>query len=368
MPYKKTGDAGNGGGAAPTNTDDFVFSKVIPFATDAGFVANRAPAPGTAPNREYWTHKGTVGSPAEPFIYIRTRDSNFWLMTGLGINLSEEIFDQPDNPCNGPASTAWGNPGNAGTGNNACPIFKGQTTAFAGHHLFTNAAGDYIHGVAQLGAREWRHFHFGKMPQANKYGTFVGGTYCYADWWDKSATEITDPSSAGHQGLCGAYGDNAVGRFHKGGFFHCEGLTAGIKWHGRQFATATSQSESVGKSVGNVNNSGYLIGTHYTLGAQRSFSGGLGSALQASLIARTVPLIPVTISIRTNFLGNVGQAVVGTLPDVFYVNMREFAAGETITIGSDSYVVFPYTNNDIVNTVNGDPYSGYLGLAYKIIP
>jgi hypothetical protein len=366
MAYKKTGDGGNGGGSAPTDTDDFIFSKLIPFAGDQGFVANRAPSPGTAPNRECWIHQGSVGVPESPYIYIRTRDNCAYCFTGLDINLGEDIYDQPDNPCNSPDSASYLDPGT--TSAQDTPVMRGSASAWSGHHLFSNATGDYIHGVAQLGAREFSHIMYGKMPDANKYGLWTGGEYCFAQYWSHDAAQATNPGG-NHYGGIGTIGaGNAASRPQKNGVIHVEGLTSGVKWYIPTFKHANGASYTTAKAVGNVNNTAYSVGECQLLGLHNSFGGSMSNRWKASLIARTTPLVPVTIACKFDYAGNVGYGIVGTLPDVYYVNMADFSPGETITIGSDSYVVFPVCNSDIVNTVDTDPYSGYFGIAYKVIP
>jgi hypothetical protein len=55
------------------------------------------------------------------------------------------------------------------------------------------------------------------------------------------------------------------------------------------------------------------------------------------------------------------------VPDVFRVNMKSLDAEQEITVGSDTYTVFPLINNDANNTLSNEGYSGYEGLAYRKI-
>jgi hypothetical protein len=52
---------------------------------------------------------------------------------------------------------------------------------------------------------------------------------------------------------------------------------------------------------------------------------------------------------------------------MFRINMRDYSPGEEITVGSDTYVVFPVINDDAANALTGEGYSGYEGWAYKKI-
>lgn len=368
MPYKKTGDAGNGGGSAPSDMDDFIFSKWGPFATDQGFVANQAPAVGTAPEREYWTHQGTVGSPVSPFCLMRTKADQLFMFTGhTSLNAAQEIYDQPNNPCNGPSSALYPSDDTALVSNRACPVVNNSDGPWSGHHLFSNANGDYVHAVCQISARVWRHFLFGLMPTANKFGTWTGGEYMFGHAWNPAAGGISDPYDVDHGSPFGRASVNAANEPQKNGVIRCDGLVGGQEWFAHVYGTNLSITNTVNKPVGDVNDSSFPLGHCVVAGMIEGF-GSLHKRLGASLIARGAALVPLTVFANFSFSGNDGYCALGEIPDVYAVNMREFTPGEQITIGSDTFVMFPVVNSDTVNTVNGDEYSGYEGLAYRIIP
>ena len=60
-------------------------------------------------------------------------------------------------------------------------------------------------------------------------------------------------------------------------------------------------------------------------------------------------------------------APVAQVPDLFRVNMSSLDPEQEISIGSDTYVVFPMTNKDSQNTLDNEGYTGFEGLAYKKI-
>lgn len=354
MAFKMTGDGGNGGGSAPIDADDFIFSKWGPFASDQGFVANQAPSVGTAPNREYWTWQGTVGSPVAPFIFLDTATDSIQAYTGhtsVDTSGDEELFDQPNNPNNGPLGPVNIN------------VAGGP---WSSHYLFANVAGDYIHAVAQVSARRWRHLLCGVIPDANKYGAWVGGTYQFGTDWSQVTSDIDNPYSTNHAGL-GCMGDRIESeRPQRQGCLHCEGLVTDVDWFlntTRPIGNPTINPFTGGGGV----NPQTAMGVMLASGVGISFGGAL-KRLGASLISRNTVLVPVTIFAKSNFAGNVGFAALGTLPDVFFVNMRDFAPGEAITVGSDTFRVFPIVNSNTVETQADEEYSGYEGLAYKVIP
>lgn len=367
MPYKKTGDGGNGGGAAPSDMDDFIFSKWGPFAGDQGFVSNQAPVPGSAPDREFWTHQGTVGTPLDPFIYLRTKDDQLFLFTGhtsIDISGSEELFDQPNNPCNAPQTTSYlSDSANLNTLRD-CPVVNNADGPWTGHHLFSNNAGEYIHAVCQIGARKWRHFLTGILPDANKAGTWVGGTYILGHAWNPIATSIDVPYTTTHEFL----GSSRRGAQQGCGFIHCEGLVTGVEWLCPNHSSNNdSPTLNESKAVGGVNNSNFPLGHCIITQYGSSNTGNALWQIGKSLISSATPLLPLEIWAMYNRGGSNGYCYIGTIPDIFRVNMRDLTPGDTITIGTDDYVVFPFVNSNTVDTQQNEEYSGYEGLAYRII-
>lgn len=55
----------------------------------------------------------------------------------------------------------------------------------------------------------------------------------------------------------------------------------------------------------------------------------------------------------------------GQMKDVRMVNIRDFAAAEEITVGSDVWVMFPSARKALVDGNSPVGYSGYQGIAYK---
>lgn len=379
MTYRKTGDGGNGGGLAPSNMDGFIFDKWLPFAQEFGFVANQAPSPGSAPNRELWTYRGVAGTPdptLAPLCFFRTKDDALFLMTGLDENLAQEIFDQPDNPANGPDSTAFNSDWTGDLSVNlATPIVNGADPggSWSGHHLFTDgtsvADASYIHAVIQISARQWRHFHIGRVL---KYGTWVGGNYMFGHFHHQNSGRITDPYDGFHiQPFGGMAGGNNLNNPQKNGTLHCEGFAGTganntVIWL-RSTVVGIDTIGASGKSVGDVNRTNYDMG-HFKVASYAALIGGGMWSIQKSLLANASPLAPMTVFGKLEFNSVTSWAALGTIPDVFRVNMKDFSPAESITIGSDEYIVFPAVNSNIIDTVNGDEYTGFEGYAYRVIP
>ncbi len=143
---------------------DFILDIWLPFARDdCNWVDNRAPAVGTRPDIECWTHRGTVGSPESPFIFLRTLASHLMLFTGIGVDTGEEVYDQPGNPCNGPQNSGMTSI-SFGVNQNS-PVVNSAVGPYEAYWLFSDTAGEYIYCVLKVSAREYRHFCVGKLKQ-----------------------------------------------------------------------------------------------------------------------------------------------------------------------------------------------------------
>jgi len=379
MTYRKTGDGGAGGGAAPSNMDGFIFDKWQPFAEEFGFVTNQAPVVGSAPNRELWTYRGSAGSPdptLAPLCFFRTKDDALFMFTGLDENTLEDLYDQPDNPCNGPDTTAFNSDWASTIPTNMdCPVVNAADPggAWSGHHLFTDGDSGtdatYIHAVIQISTRVWRHFHVGRLQ---KYGTWVGGNYMFGHFHRQDAAEITNPYNSTHiEPFGGIRADNASSGPLKAGSLHVEGFAGSGSNNAIIWMVSTvlgiARAAVVSKTTGNVNGGPYDVG-HFKVMNYASHLGGGLQIIAKSLLANASPLVPMHVFGKFEFNATDSWGALGTIPDVFRVNMQDFTPGETITIGTDDYVIFPVINSDIINTVNGDEYTGYEGYAYKVIP
>jgi len=377
MTYRTTGDGGAGGGAAPSDMDAFIFDKWQPFAEEFGFVTNQAPTPGSSPNRELWTYRGSAGSPdptLAPLCFFRTKDDQLFMFTGLDENLAQELFDQPDNPSNAPDTTGFDSDytGNLPT-TLRCPIVNGGDPGgtWSSHHLFTDGDSgtdaSYIHAVIQITARSWRHFHIGRVE---KYGIWVGGNYMFGHFHNQASGEITDPYRQLHvQPFGGIRGDNTASGPIKAGSLHVEGFAGSgannaVLWH-VSTTTGIAAINANAKTVGDVNNSNYDMG-HFKVASYASLIGGGLQTIGRSLLANASPLVPMTVFGKFTFNSVTSWAALGTIPDVFRINMQNFTPGESITIGTDEYIVFPAVNSDIINTVNGDEYTAFEGQSFSV--
>ncbi len=99
------------------------------------------------------------------------------------------------------------------------------------------------------------------------------------------------------------------------------------------------------------------------------YDAGLGSILWAcdrNFTANANVLVPIYVGCMFDFQSDTRLGVVAQVPDIFRVNMRDFSPEQTITVQGEDYKIFPVVNNDANNTIDGEGYSGFEGLAYRV--
>ena len=367
---------------------DFMLDIWLPFARDdCNWVDNRAPAVGTRPNIEVWTHRGTVGSPLAPYVFFRTADRHMHIFTGDGVDTGEEIYDQPGNPANAPVDASFTVPSSGGISHDMkCCFLNSAVGPYDGYWLFCDTAGSYIHCVLKVGPREYRHFHVGKLQQVD------GGVdldsesfYITGHMWsalDPEALNIpegTVPADVEHNPYSQFHRIPFAGnRYTDGAFgFPFVNTMPGLRlympnlsthvydwYHCSNGDTLTTSEGNATKSVGGVNTS-VQIGQ----AACNYYHRGLGSILfscDRNFTANANALVPIYVGVNFDFQSDVRTGIVAQIPDVFRVNMRDYSPEQTIDVGGVDYKVFPVINQDSNNTLDGEGYSGYEGLAYRV--
>ena len=99
------------------------------------------------------------------------------------------------------------------------------------------------------------------------------------------------------------------------------------------------------------------------------YDAGMGAVLfgcERNFTANANVLVPIYVGAQFDFQSDTRLGIVAQVPDVFRINMRDYAPEETITVQGADYKVFPVINDDAVNTVAGEGYSGFEGIAYRV--
>lgn len=221
---------------------------------------------------------------------------------------------------------------------------------------------NYFHCVVQASATLFVHFGAGQL---DKFNDWTGGEYVYGHRRDTNFSgSLSLPIGNSTYLLDGLLMNTSPGLTTLAETYaatiHAEGLAGqGVneKW-------CVSMGNQASANLGNDRQGspqprrhwmgGYRGGVHTkNLGL---FRGTLGRGL--------CPMYPI-ISYYWRRSPDEVYGPMGQMKDVRGVNIRDFAAGDEITVGSDVWVVFPAGVKSTSDTMSGTGFSGYQGIAYK---
>lgn len=221
---------------------------------------------------------------------------------------------------------------------------------FVNHYFFTDGA-SYAHAVLEYAAGIYRHMSFGKLE---KVGDWTGGEYACGHVWDSNTFRIDDPTSAYHHVPFDAANANT---YSIADTIHAEGLPnqpagASGKW-------LVSWAGEVGMTNdGDGNARGYAIG-----GVRDGFLQNAMGPYRANSNNGYVPLIPIQLWYREDFVTPDGWRLLGTAPDVRVINIGNIEPGDEFTVGSDTWKTFPFVRKQYNKDDTDESWNG--GLAYK---
>lgn len=217
------------------------------------------------------------------------------------------------------------------------------------YHFFADdtATHDYIHVAVQATSGMYRHFGFGNLV---KFGdNWTGGEYVYGQYMDTDTNAHT--SDVDHVFLLDGLGATAA-RVRGATLRIASGLPnqgAAVWGVSAPLASASMLTDTAGNIRQQIHG-----GTRAGMEA-RGFGNPIGNGSSG--------LVPMhTISAFYRDPNNPRVYLLGHMPDVRILNIRNFTPGEEVTIGSDTWVVFPMS---IRTTALVSNRSQYMGVAYK---
>lgn len=253
------------------------------------------------------------------------------------------------------------------TSNSGWPRASDITGPHTAYHFFCDnevspASPSYIHVVVEYDPGFYRHFGFGRMV---KFGKWIGGEYYYGTTWDQGAA-IDDAETGSHitpfdsrQSTIEDQGCRIFGLKMDGTAF--DGLkdtSPCARWHttaGRY--TNTTQS---GNGVdGNGADIGGLIANCWREPMQpHFFANGINT------FNNFRPLIPIAIYSDEGVSDPGTTRFLGTIPDMRSVSMRNLNPGQSISVGGDTWLVFPLIRKGDFSGTDTE-FSKNWGFAYK---
>ena len=218
---------------------------------------------------------------------------------------------------------------------------------FSTYHFFADDTGakDYIHVVVQPTSGMYRHFGWGIL---NRFGdNWVGGEYMYGHRMNTGTSD--SPTLASHTVLLDGRGTTALlGATVRiaSGLLNQSPAVWGV--------SAAIASASLGNDT--ASNARRQIHGSFRSGMEpRGFGSPAGNASSG-----VIPMYSIAAYYRDP--NNVRAQLLGHMDDVRALNIRNFAPGEEVVIGSDTWVMFPMSIKTLGAVANRSEFSG---IAYK---
>ena len=241
----------------------------------------------------------------------------------------------------------------SGVGDTSVPINAGRRVDFNGtgpytaYHFFAGEGSEpYIYVVVEISSGLFRHFGFGNLK---KFGTWTGGEFAYGHVL--ASFDLDNPISSGTNFLIDALASSTADC----ATVHVEGLDhQGVddKW---AICCTTTRANAGDDRDGNdrivfigTSRSGvayYLSSTRYTEGA----------ALKI--------IAPVQVFDFNQTADPDEYMLMGEMVDIGICNMHAFTPGQEITVGTDTWMVFPWVRKRYENDAAEESWNA--GVAYK---
>jgi hypothetical protein len=272
------------------------------------------------------------------FRWDDTVETDLGLYQSLGWTTSTAAHQMPDDSGNGDTG------GVVSTGRR---VTFGSAGPYTAYHFFAGEGDEpYIYVVVEVSSGVYRHFGFGNIK---KFGTWTGGEFVYGHILASFA--LDDPDSSAHQFLL----DGLASSVADMGTMHVEDLSwqdVDEKWvvFGNT-ARANAGQDRAGEQRG------VFIGTSrcglaYYLSTMRYTE---GTALKL--------ITPVQVWDFNQAATPDTYAFMGEMVDVGIVNMHAFTPGQEITVGTDTWMVFPWVRKRYEKDDEQESWNA--GVAYK---
>lgn len=212
---------------------------------------------------------------------------------------------------------------------------------FVSHHLFGGS--DFIHCVVEVSSGRFVHFGIGTLEKAGTYG---GGEYLYGErWYLDSASYTADPASAQHYYPFASNGGQV--RFD-------ENDLSGSDTY-KDWALIAISADSYASSL-------HAICFNQVTSPVPAAPMWQNVTRQPNYFNGMSMLIPFTIACgRTSNL----ISILGAPKELRYINIKYLAASQELTLGSDTWLIFPVKQKGEKIVYGLTPVSGWHGIAYK---
>lgn len=308
-----------------TNLDDLI-DKLRLFLSAQGWTIDKWVAPTGGFDAELYVHKGNV------YVSMSTNE----LTTTQTYHSVLQLIQRPylylylNTGFNG-ANLVYQQPG-FNTGATSFPAYSnwllGPMTAY---YFFEDDT--YCHIVVETIPGEYVHFGFGEVE---KLGTYNWGTYVYGTDWQQGSSTIDSPISSQHvTPFAGGLGESTT---------LCSKIMHDIE--GANVLYRFSSSAGTLRAIGPGR---FGQAEDVTQIGPNDFNG---------LTALGMPWVH-TIAASSLF------RPVGQLKDMRPINVQAFTPGQTISIGGDTWYIFPLVTKKDPTITDDLPNSGWYGWAFR---
>jgi len=319
-----------------TGIPDLV-SKLFTFLTGLSTTPWTQDELDTATNRRGTIHLGNLYM---SFRWDSSPTTDLAIYQSLGYTAATDPHNQTDDSGNGATSVP------ITTGRRVNFQSAGSYTAY--HFFAGEGSNPYIYVVVEVSSGIFRHFGAGNLK---KFGTWTGGEFVYGHVWSQSVSNIDNPTVSAHSFLL----DTLYSGITDGATLHAEGLDSqGVneKWlqFGNRAAPAGTDRAGEDRQV--------VCG-----GARGGFWGYYLSWIRYSAPNAFKPLVSIPV---VEFDQNAAPDTwiwMGEMEDVAIVNMHGFTDGQEITVGGDTWKVFPWVRHRYLQDDAEESWKA--GIAYK---
>ena len=221
----------------------------------------------------------------------------------------------------------------------------------------------YFHVVVESSSGQFRHFGAGQL---SKFGDWTGGTYVYGQRIAGTSTsqvglQLVDTSLLDGIAMDGINPTTNDMELYVA-TLHCEGLPGQVA-SGKYAVHMGNQASG---NLGNDRQSTPIARSHFVGGHRGGPWARVLSRFEGSDLSGHLPMYPIG-SMYWRRGNSDAYGPMGVMKDVRGVSIRDYVGGQELTIGGDTWVIFPVRtkwSGSGAHTSTTD----YQGIAYKKIP
>lgn len=228
---------------------------------------------------------------------------------------------------------------------------------FTGYHFFADTTpSPYCYVILQYASGLYRHFGFGII---DKIGDWTGGEFVCGHVWNDGGA-LDDPDSTRHTLMMDAVHTSQSGNDERApGTLHAEGLVDQPGSPGRWLNVGTGFGGGSGwnGTDGDAEDRGICVG-----GFRGGYWTNMFGRVNPSLLNGFIPLIPIPLVYENRTPAPDTHTLLGFMPNVRHVQMANFTPGQSVVVGSDTWVILPGVRKSDVG--GGTEESKNMGIAY----